>query len=335
MASVQHHESSSPFSEAVPVFYDEGTVRSIPSGIEENPYDADRSDRDVELRREGLSLFEPLSFAGSLSSTTATRCLFETFAEDVSALTISHLSLDDIASVSQVSKCLYTASRSNTLWKLLFDYRWNVSGSKDRDKVTRTVHEYCHYFTEYRLAHAHPHDLWITHWNCLFPCDGLAPGRCCIREGEARDAKDILINPGGTGVAASRQAFSRAATFHRHLSLTQFQPGQAHFLTDLPFFNLIDPATAHGQWELQELLVEVGSHHNQTQPEAGNPSDAPLYETAQHSWHVIQLTNPDFSRPVVFQISIQRPDCFAIHPSEGFVSCMYLQLLPTNASLSS
>jgi hypothetical protein len=43
------------------------------------------------------------------------------------------------------------------------------------------------------------------------------------------------------------------------------------------------------------------------------------YETAQHSWHVIRMSNPDFIRPITFRIYAQRTDCFTAYPSEGYL----------------
>ena len=120
--------------------------------------------------------------------------VLETLDEDVSSLILCHLSLDDIANVSLVSRNLCRAARSTALWKTLFHRRWNVKYmeeiSLDRkdlagshaanDSADSGEHDNHDYATAYREAHAHPHVLWITHWNCVYPSDGLSPGRCYI-----------------------------------------------------------------------------------------------------------------------------------------------------------
>jgi hypothetical protein len=58
--------------------------------------------------------------------------------------------------------------------------------------------------------------------------------------------------------------------------------------------------------DLQHHFPAVVEHH---------PHDAS--ETALHSWHLVQFSNPDYNRPIVWRISIQQPDCFTVYPSEG------------------
>ena len=43
------------------------------------------------------------------------------------------------------------------------------------------------------------------------------------------------------------------------------------------------------------------------------------HETAQHTWHVIRLSNPDFALPITFRVYTQRKDCFAAYPAEGYL----------------
>ena len=73
---------------------------------------------------------------------------------------------------------------------------------------------------------------------------------------------------------------------------------------------MTDPTTYRGQWELRRLLEE-----------SIDPSllDA-RFETCHHTWHVCRLHNPDFCRPMVFRVGIQRPDCFTVYPSEGLIA---------------
>jgi hypothetical protein len=332
----------------------EPEYEDIPEWVEDDNDEEeslDERNEDATVLRRLLLLPDVLLQSKTTTTTTTTAsststCLLETFAEDVSALILSHFSLDDIASVSQVSRSLYAASRSNTLWKFMLDYRWNFPGSSgngsgdgnSNSQHETCLHEPCHYFYAYQQAHAHPHDLWITHWNCTFPCDGLAQGRCCIATNNCLGDTNSAASPEssvtcdtcrhhakkyGSGLhsaTASRRAFSRAGTFQRRMSLTQYQPGPTHFLSDLVFFNLSDPATAQGQWELEQCLGEttVQMHHQQHDAGEDNPG-LPVHETSHHSWHVIQLSNPDFSRAIIFQVGIQRPDCFTVYPSEGYI----------------
>jgi hypothetical protein len=107
----------------------------------------------------------------------------------------------------------------------------------------------------------------------------------------------------------AKEAFAAAATFHRQLDTTQYVPGISNFLTDLLFFNLTDPFTAQGDWELQQLLHEA----------VDIPSDGRLHATSHHSWHILELRNPDFTRPILYQFGAQRPGCFAVYPSEGII----------------
>jgi hypothetical protein len=290
----------------------------------------------------------------------------EHLSDSVSALIFSYLSLGEIVQLSLVSKCLRKATRSQELWKHLMTYRWNISKQSDQGISD--------YYTAYRNAHSNPHDLWVTHWNISFPCDGVAPGRCCIPEERnlkrrrrkkkdgcddplkscprCRNWKDLdnLVSKNsiitkstpreamaiatgctrqkcwqppsqleeGMSPDAAIQAFACAGTFHRKLKTDQYRSDSTSFLTDLLFFNITDPATEAGQWELNQLLQEALSDTMNHGIDRRPTSDA-LHETSHHSWHICRLSNPDFYRPLVFQTGIQRPECFAVYPSEGYI----------------
>ena len=45
----------------------------------------------------------------------------------------------------------------------------------------------------------------------------------------------------------------------------------------------------------------------------------PDVETSLHTWHVIRLTNPDPVRPLSYRTYVQRPECFAVYPSGGYL----------------
>ena len=299
---------------------------------------------------------------------------------DAAAVLLSYLSLSDIASVSETCRSLHQACRSNQLWKYLFEYRWNVPTVHQDTTGTPSSISLQHYFQAYQKAHLHPHDLWVTHWNCVYPAEGLSPGRCCIRSvpptrgtrqspaahapcycptcrdyvaEDAHTSNDVgdahakppatdtqraaqrthclrqrwaaqgmppLPNVCDTSASAAEQttrrarhAFAAAATFHRRIDTTQYEPGVANFLTDLLFFNLTDPFTAQGHWELNQLLME---HYDGQDI----PSTAGWHATGHHSWHIIELRNPDLYRPILYQFGAQRPDCFAVYPSEGWIA---------------
>lgn len=287
--------------------------------------------------------------------------MLECLSEDLSALIISHLNLQEIALLSTVSKRIHRACRSDTLWKYLLTYRWNVSALVGDEN----------YYESYQRAHAHPHDLWVTHWNIVYPTDGIAPGRCLLtREGEptsstkvppsvcepswracpkcrdwdclARDVEnDIMPNPTtpaeimalatifaiGNSMPLSpppsprqsRDAFACAGTFYRKLCLKQYEAAPTGFLTDLLFFNITDPSTEEGRWELEQILREVQHLQDHESDDGQHDRITPLHETSNHSWHICRLTNPDFYRPIVYQVGLQRPDCFTVYPAEGYI----------------
>ena len=43
------------------------------------------------------------------------------------------------------------------------------------------------------------------------------------------------------------------------------------------------------------------------------------HDTALHTWHVARLSNPDHFRPITFRVYVQRPDCFTVYPSSGYL----------------
>lgn len=318
-----------------------------------------------------------------------TTSLLETFSDDVTAVILSHLSLREISDCAVVSRSMHASCRSNTLWKRLFGSRWNVSNDEDNNENDERSN---FYFEAYVRAHYHPHDLWITHWNCVYPSDSISPGRCCIQSPQQHSAPQrsgtnntraaacwccetcpncrVNNSQGTVGVtddrnsaatplcccqceknatqkrwsdaqamarvtnwgckskcdetklpstSQSRRAFARAATFHRKLSTQQYeQPSPTNFLTDLLFFNLTDPATTNGQWELQQLLRETWTDtaHADRDDDLLN-LDGVI--TGHHSWHVCKFYNPDFVRPILYQIGIMRKECITVYPAEGYI----------------
>lgn len=247
-----------------------------------------------------------------------------------------HLEVCEIVcTVSLVSRRMLAACRCPTLWKQQFQRRWNTAVEEDDLKTTN-------FYRSYRNAHLHPHDLWVTHENIVHPSDGVVPYRCCIlekgslpesdpveegklRKGcvECQGQADTIQQHPKEHVLSDREAFSCAGTFHRRLEVEQFEIGSAlHFLTDVLFFNLTDPATEEGQWEVEQLLEEAhaATSDEETHPdESFQPGDLILHEVAHHSWHVVRFANPDYHRPILFSIGIQRLDCFTVFPTEGYL----------------
>ena len=45
----------------------------------------------------------------------------------------------------------------------------------------------------------------------------------------------------------------------------------------------------------------------------------PIHETSALTWHIVRLTNPDYDQFISFKVKVQRPDCFGVIPSCGFL----------------
>jgi hypothetical protein len=255
----------------------------------------------------------------------------EQLAPDLSAVVLQHLTVQEIAMVSTISKALLIAARNSGLWKLKFESRWNFD-MQEKD-----------WYQAYRRAYDN-HDLWMTHWNCVYPDDGLSPGRCCIHDVDNHSPSQephnhlcpscrYLKNPSSQpnvsristvaqAVAAAttvrlqqsaplttycphqaRRSFANASTVHRTIDTEQYKSHSLNFLKDLLFFQVHD-----GRQELEDLK-------HLFPPETRKD----ICETAMHSWHLVHFSNPDYNRPLVWRISIQRPDCFTVFPSEGYL----------------
>ena len=363
----------------------------IPDWIEEDDEACDENDNDQQQKcyASNKPRDKPLSWLEGLGP-------------DVSALILSHLSLSEISTVSLVSSSMHRACRTNELWRNKFVARWNHDGRELKS-----------WFSAFRAAYANPHDLWVTHWNCVLPKDGDSPGRCCVPSRrpvaetpndaqtrkspwmkycptcrysspdtclpaliqEALDqeqdsnqdlvhqaevtaaAHALLLEQDGNNHRASaifattqyaiakwcrrvaeyppgkshdrirraRQAFEEAATFHRTIQTEQYQSDGLNFLTDVLFFSVVDShlqLTQEAVEEKEHLKRDVfGDNANVTLPGAANTvsSLGPHMETCHHTWHIVRFTNPDYVRPITFRIFVQRPDCFTVFPSEGFL----------------
>ncbi len=302
---------------------------------------------------------------------------------DVFVLICCSLTVQDITSVAKCSKSLYVASLNQDLWRAKFRARWNYDDPTIVD-----------WSSAYRQAYFNPHDLWITHWNCVEPSDGLGPGRCCVRNIDHRltenlvDAKrahakessrrhrcptcryhpclqannsscDVGIEKGEsctrvpiTTAAQAIQtatslrleecshllpckpyspkiaehAFKKASTFHRFIDHRQYKDNALFFLDDLLFFHVHDDQNDNSiddePFEMRDWkkYVEKKQSNDEGTGQVENPSsDSEASEPALHSWHLANVCNPDYDRPIVWRILIQRSDCFTVFPSEGYL----------------
>eukprot|EP00537_Pseudo-nitzschia_pungens_P012658 CAMPEP_0172391002 /NCGR_PEP_ID=MMETSP1061-20121228/7520_1 /TAXON_ID=37318 /ORGANISM="Pseudo-nitzschia pungens, Strain cf. pungens" /LENGTH=1432 /DNA_ID=CAMNT_0013121523 /DNA_START=196 /DNA_END=4491 /DNA_ORIENTATION=- len=336
---------------------------------------------------------------------------------DVFVLLCCNLAVGDIASLALCSKALYVASNHRDLWRQKFIARWNYDDPTIVD-----------WFSAYRQAYFNPHDLWITHWNCVDPCDGLGPGRCCIRDERLEQQRKIARhktkrispnnasqnqhdNPRRSSAATNRhehrcpkcryhpcldtnnngdgdgereppisisttaqaieaatnlrleesshmlpcssyspnvatRAFTKASTLHRSLDHRQYQVNALYFLEDLLFFHVHDD---HNENSTDDEPVEMKdwkdyirkrkrsntNAHRDNHPGGRRANDeirdrdrdrddhefrdCDELEPALHSWHLANVCNPNHNRPIVWRISVQRPDCFTVFPSEGYL----------------
>ena len=326
-------------------------TRFLPEWLEDDD-DSDSDDADLinQDRKVGTKPSLHFSERGDLSP-------LEGLAPDLSAHVLLHLNVQEIASIATVSRAIHQAGRNPNLWKLKFQARWNYPCSMDDE-------EEMDWFFSYQQAYQNPHDLWITHWNCVDPYDGLGPGRCCIHlsdsgSNRSQDKENttasrektcshlcptcryqhslsgaiatpttictpaqavatatslrlmqhsaLLSNVNQYCPRRARRAFFKSSTLHRTLSTDQYTSHSLCFLSDLLFFQVHDD-----EREFEELKHQFPSFTTER-----HPHDASC--TAMHSWHMVHFSNPDYNRPLVWRISIQRPDCFTVYPSEGIL----------------
>ncbi len=265
---------------------------------------------------------------------------------DTSASILRHLSIHEIAQLGTVSKAMYQATRFSHLWKIKFNERWNFDAAS------------MNWFQAYQQAYRNTDDLWITHWNCVEPLDGLGPGRCCIQSSlsQKTDYEDNAhkLCP----ICRCHPTFSRTAYSCPETISTQAQAialatrlrlmQQEHFPDDYPSAipysrrrahrAFVKAATLHRrlsteQYESESLhfltdLLFFQVHDDPIEIQDMKllfPSDDQHHslvssETALHSWHLCHFTNPDYKRPLVWRISIMRKDCFTVYPSEGYLA---------------
>ena len=143
--------------------YSESISTKIPDWIIED------DDDEEELKYQGFSKEEIVKANMPQSQENSRGSPLEQLAPDLSAVVLQHLTVQEIATVSTISKALLVAARNSRLWKLQFESRWNLDMEEE---------DWCHSCAEEHVRIAH--DLWMTHWNCVSPDNGLSPGRSCM-----------------------------------------------------------------------------------------------------------------------------------------------------------
>jgi len=149
---------------------------------------------------------------------------------------------------------------------------------------------------------------------------------------------------------ASMNAFRRASTFNRMIDIRQYRSSGINFLTDAIFFSTkpshdriqelstrswISPCKQqdlpdkkfngrYSEFDKEQLQYDEGKDTMQTGKSSDTTENTALLNEenslSTYSWHIIQMTNPDFARPMTFRIFIQQTDCFTAYPSEGFLN---------------
>lgn len=372
----------------------------------------------------------------------------ENLSHDITSHIFSYLPLASIHSIFLTSKSLQAAANANELWKLKYSARWNIMPDlpwPDTAIAKRETFWKCCF----KNAFCHPHDLWLTHWNCVLPHDGESDGRTCLPDTfnheilnartfcssesnseslsklcptcryhpllssnleniqkdatereisfqKLKQSKDQLqesfqdhdpvfqtrqrtweakaytnesvrrstlysvakysrrmhalesmyddnqikeylsSNPSIDSNTKSlkihyrhkrkciQDAFSNASTFQRKICTEQYRASGIHFFTDALFFKTSEKE--QGFPHDHEQTFDYNNKHSLYDDVYGNSKtdeegiEFPLpVQISQHSWHICRLQNPDFTRPITFKTWIQRPDCFSVYPSEGFI----------------
>jgi hypothetical protein len=301
-----------------------------------------------------------------MDSLSSSCCLFPCLesvlsSSDLAALILSHLTMEQVVSLSLVSKSLQANSRCDALWKLFLERRWNVQVNQN------------HYYQAYQRAFQNPQDLWITHSNIVWPWEGIVAGQCGTivvqdeKEEEEKDeettkrqktssaqskchacrkdahnstntraipptraqamaeatrlvqAKLAFLHPDYSAPSAhtSKRAFASAGTLNRKLDTQQYVINEeCLYLNDLLFFNVQQPE------EDEDDIYDDDDDENDEDDDGYDNDRLDQASTSQptnHSWHVTSFTNPTF-RPILYEIVVQRPDCFAVYPSHGYLA---------------
>ena len=105
---------------------------------------------------------------------------------DTTSLMLSHLHPYELFNYSITCHEGNKAFHNELLWRYKFQHRWNCP-DLDSMPSNRYVNGFWRY--AYEAAYKNTHDLWVRHWNCVFPEDvTVSPGRTVI----PNDSNDYL-----------------------------------------------------------------------------------------------------------------------------------------------
>ena len=148
---------------------------------------------NADLNNTAPMATEPLPLPDH--DTTTTAITLESLSMDLlGGQVLSYLQLTEINAVAVASKRLCLASRSNALWKVMMARRWKMD-----DRTFQALWRGQNWYLAYQEAYKNPDDLWIFHWNCVYPEDGLVSGRCCIYD------DNIISNPTNSRMGDARK----------------------------------------------------------------------------------------------------------------------------------
>ena len=138
-----------------------------------------------------------------------------------------------------------------------------------------------------------------------------------------------LLPCNGYSPHIAKQAFTKASTLNRSLDHRQYEANSLFFLKDLLFFNvhnnhdennIDDEPFEMSDWkDYIEKMKKKKKKHIRNNYEHHPLRDCHTLEPALHSWHLVNICNPDHNRGIKWRISIQRSDCFTVFPSEGYL----------------
>eukprot|EP00804_Cyclotella_cryptica_P001618 CCRYP_014943-RA/>CCRYP_014943-RA protein AED:0.27 eAED:0.27 QI:197/1/1/1/1/1/3/0/1278 len=182
------------------------SVPSLPTGNKDGVHE---TDIDNSLKHTSMMISKYDGQSSSLpsctlrSQTVAARTNtsspthnIQTLPPDASSLILSHLHPHDLHSFSLTSHKGHEMFCSELLWRLKFLDRWNCypdfdcCGDAESDWLTdklphmavnRPSSARSFWRQAYIAAHNNTHDLWIRHWNCVYPEDvTTCPGRTVV-----------------------------------------------------------------------------------------------------------------------------------------------------------
>jgi hypothetical protein len=149
----------------------------------------------------------------SLPNSVITSCVhIENLPPDTSSLILSHLHPCDLHNFSLASSKCSKMFSTESLWRSKFRDRWNCVVDSN------VGGESCNGFWRraYKAAHCNPHDLWVRHWNCVFPEDvTVSSGRTVIPTLPCRNSCgnlfDMSVEGGNDKESLREHEYSAAA----------------------------------------------------------------------------------------------------------------------------